>query len=128
MDCKPDGFNNGGGMILTDKESFCEHIRLCEKAMYSLAFSIVKNDSDAGEIISKSIYRAYRNLKKIKNENESINEWLITNGCDNEIALGYLAYEVSEKIDLLKVLKRADLSDEEFKGICSIMEGLIAKK
>ena len=61
---------------MTDKESFCEHIRLCEKAMYSLAFSIVKNDSDAGEIISESIYRAYRNLDTLKNEN-SFKPWIL---------------------------------------------------
>ena len=56
-------------MILTDKDAFCEHIRLCENAMYSLAFSIVRNGSDAGEIISESIYRAYKNLDTLKNEN-----------------------------------------------------------
>ena len=76
MDYKTDGFTNRGGMILTDKDAFCEHIRLCEKAMYSLAFSIVRNDSDAGEIISESIYRAYKNLDTLKNEN-SFKPWIL---------------------------------------------------
>ena len=30
--------------------------------MYALAFSVVKNDADAGEVISESIYRAYKNI------------------------------------------------------------------
>lgn len=44
--------------------------------MYSLAFSIVGNDSDAGEIISESIYRAYKNLSTLKNEN-SFKPWML---------------------------------------------------
>lgn len=61
---------------MTDKDAFCENIRNCEKAMYSLAFSIVGNDSDAGEIISESIYRAYKNLSTLKNEN-SFKPWML---------------------------------------------------
>ncbi len=61
---------------MTDKDAFCENIRLCEKAMYSLAFSIVRSDSDAGEIISESIYRAYKNLGTLKNEN-SFKPWIL---------------------------------------------------
>ncbi len=76
MDYKTDGFTNRGVMNLTDKETFCEYIRLCEKAMYSLAFSIVRNDSDAGEILSESIYRAYKNLDTLKNEN-SFKPWIL---------------------------------------------------
>ena len=48
MDYKADRFTNRGGLILTDKDAFCEHIRICERAMYYLAFSIVRNDWDAG--------------------------------------------------------------------------------
>ena len=76
MDHKTNGFTDRGEMILTDKDAFCEHIRLCENAMYSLAFSIVRNDSDAGEIISDSIYRAYKNLDTLKNEN-SFKPWIL---------------------------------------------------
>ena len=76
MDHKTNGFTDRGGMILTDKDIFCEQIRLCEKAMYSLAFSIVRNDSDAGEIISESIYRAYKNLETLKNDN-SFKPWIL---------------------------------------------------
>lgn len=52
---------------MLDKDSFCELIRLHEKSMYALAFSIVRNDADAAEVISETIYRAYRNLASLKN-------------------------------------------------------------
>lgn len=61
---------------MTDKDEFCENIRLCEKAMYALAFSIVKNESDAGEVISESIYRAYKNLDSLKNK-KSFKSWIL---------------------------------------------------
>ena len=61
---------------MTDKEKFCEHIRLCEKAMYSLAFSIVRNKSDAEEVISESIYRAYKSLDTLKSDN-SFKPWIL---------------------------------------------------
>lgn len=71
MDYKPNGRTDWGGIILINKNEFCEHIRLCEKAMYALAFSIVKNNTDAEEVISESIYRAYKNLETLKYKNFS---------------------------------------------------------
>lgn len=76
MDHQTNCFADWGGMILTDKDAFCENIRLCEKAMYSLAYSIVRNESDAGEIISESIYRAYKSLDALKNEN-AFKAWML---------------------------------------------------
>lgn len=61
---------------MIDKENFCEHIRQQEKAMYSLAFSVVKNDADAAEIISESIFRAYRKIDSLKNEN-AFKPWIL---------------------------------------------------
>lgn len=63
-------------MILTDKDEFCENIRLCERAMYALAFSIVKNESDASEVISESIYRAYKNMSVLRHKN-SFKPWIL---------------------------------------------------
>ena len=61
---------------MIDKENFCEHIRQQENAMYSLAFSVVKNDADAAEIISESIFRAYRKIDSLKNEN-AFKPWIL---------------------------------------------------
>ena len=51
-----------------NKERFCEQIRLCERAMYSVAFSVLKNETDSAEVISEAIYRAYKKLDTLKNE------------------------------------------------------------
>lgn len=51
---------------MSDKEVFCEQIRLYERSMYAVAFSVVRNDADAAEIISESIFRAYKNIRSLK--------------------------------------------------------------
>lgn len=61
---------------MIDKESFCEHIRQQEKSMYSLAFSVVKNEADAAEIISESIFRAYKKIDTLKNE-KAFKSWML---------------------------------------------------
>lgn len=58
------------------KEEFCENIRQCEKAMYHLAFSLLRNDADAGDVISESIYRAYKNLDTLKRKS-SFKAWIL---------------------------------------------------
>ena len=58
-----------GRISLYSKEVFCENIRLCEKSMYNLAFSILKNEDDAGDAVSEAIYRAYRSFDKLKDIN-----------------------------------------------------------
>ena len=61
---------------MTDKDEFCAQIRRWEKAMYALAFSVVKNDADAAEVLSESIYRAYRNLDSLKNR-DAFKAWVL---------------------------------------------------
>ena len=61
---------------MTEKEEFCENVRACEKAMYALAFSVVKNESDAAEVISEAVYRAYKNLHTLQNKN-SFKPWIL---------------------------------------------------
>lgn len=65
-----------GGQKLTDKDIFCEQVRLNEKAAYQLAFSIVRNDADAADILSEAILRAYSNFDKLKNT-QSFRTWLL---------------------------------------------------
>lgn len=55
-----------GVIILTDKDTFCDQVRLHERAMYSLAFSMVNNDADAAEILSEAIFRAYKKKDTLK--------------------------------------------------------------
>ena len=62
--------------MILDKEQFCENIHLYEKSMYYLAFSLVRNDADAAEVISEAIYRAYSNLNKLKNQT-AFKAWIL---------------------------------------------------
>lgn len=61
---------------MINKELFCEQIRITEKAMYHLAFSILKNDEDAGDAISEAILRAYKNFDTLK-DIESFKPWIL---------------------------------------------------
>ncbi|MDD6146157.1 MAG: sigma-70 family RNA polymerase sigma factor [Oscillospiraceae bacterium] len=61
---------------MTEKEEFCENIRNCEGSMYFLARSIVRNDADAAEVISESVYRAYKSLSSLKSR-ESFKAWIL---------------------------------------------------
>lgn len=60
-----------------DKDKFCENIRLCESAMYYLALSVLRNETDALEAISEAIYRAYKNIDTLKNE-RSFKPWILS--------------------------------------------------
>lgn len=61
---------------MTVKEEFCENIRLYEKSMYHLAYSIVKNENDVNEIISESVYRAYKSYATLKNK-KAFKTWIL---------------------------------------------------
>lgn len=76
MDCESNRLACRGGLIFTDKEEFCEQIRLCERAMYSVAFSVLRNESDAAEVLSEAIYRAYKSLDTLKSES-SFKPWVL---------------------------------------------------
>lgn len=61
---------------MTDKDEFCKYIRQYENAMYSLAFSIVRNEADAAEVLSEAVYRAYKNLASLKNP-KAFKTWIL---------------------------------------------------
>lgn len=61
---------------MTDKELFCEQIRQLERSMYSLAFSIVKNEADALEILSEAVFRAYKNLDTLRSQ-KAFKAWVL---------------------------------------------------
>lgn len=42
---------------MIDKDTFCEQIRLHEKAMYYLAFSLVQNEADAADVIGEATHK-----------------------------------------------------------------------
>lgn len=61
---------------MINKDTFCEQIRLQEKAMYSLAFSVVRNEADAADVIGEAILRAYRNMDTLK-DIKAFRSWIL---------------------------------------------------
>ena len=50
-----------------DQDKFCENIKLCEKSMYFLAYSLVRNEEDAADVVGDAILKAYASLEKLRN-------------------------------------------------------------
>lgn len=61
---------------MIDRNDFCENIKKYEKTMYNLAYSIVRNEYDAADIISESVLRAYCNLETLKSD-RSFQPWVL---------------------------------------------------
>lgn len=76
MDKRKDRRHFRGGIALNSKEEFCSQMRLCEEAMYRLAYSIVRNEADAAEVVSEAIFRAYKNLGGFRNM-ASFKTWML---------------------------------------------------
>ena len=59
-----------------DRDDFFFFLRICERAMYSLALSVLRNEEDASDAISESVYRAYKNIDTLKNDS-SFKPWIL---------------------------------------------------
>lgn len=93
---------------MTSKEDFCREIRAHERAMYALAHTIVKNDSDAGEVISEAIYRAYSNLDSLKDD-KAFKPWILS--IIHNTAVEYIRKN-SKVIPLDEIAKTENKSEE----------------
>lgn len=69
-----------------DKDEFCSQIRACENAMYSLAYSIVRNEHDACDVVSESILNAYSHKETLKNQ-RAFKTWILRIVHNNAVAL-----------------------------------------
>lgn len=103
-------------------------IALCDEfTLYAMvALGNLENANDIKFMLIKKVdgWGKIHLLNSIKVTNDTIKEWLIINGCKNEVHFGYTAPVTAEKINLLEVLNRETLTKEEFSGISNIMEGL----
>jgi len=59
-----------------DAEAFGELMKMSQEKLYRIAYSYVKNRDDALDIVSESVYKAYVNLRTLKNP-EYFNTWII---------------------------------------------------
>lgn len=58
-----------------DMEAFYEIIQDKKESLYKVAFAYTKNEEDAVDIISETVYRAYKNLEKLQSP-EYFNTWI----------------------------------------------------
>lgn len=60
-----------------EKEIFCDAVRQQQKAMYALAFSIVKNEEDAADIIQDAILKAYCHREGLR-DTKKFKSWILS--------------------------------------------------
>lgn len=68
-----------------DKEAFSELIVVVEKELYLIAKTKLNNDDDIGDAIQETIYKSYKNIKKLKDDS-LFKTWLVKiliNECNN---------------------------------------------
>lgn len=97
-------------MIVNDE--FCEKVRLYEDAMYSLAFSILRNDQDASDAISESIMKAYCNVSQLKNTH-AFKPWLlkiVNNTCLEMLRNKHTSLSIDEQYDVEDASNNRDIS------------------
>ena len=63
-------------MAVMTKEDFSENIKSHTLHMYRLAFSILRNQSDAEDAVSEAVLRAYENLGALRSE-ERFKAWVL---------------------------------------------------
>ena len=108
---------------------FIEKIALCEEfTLYAVGPILLwKNANDVIFRLAKKTngWGKIFLVENLQPTTENIKEWLITNGCSNNVNLGCLAKTVADKVDLIKVLHRENLNRTELLGISDIMTGLL---
>lgn len=83
-------------------EEFCKNVRLCENAMYSVAFSILKNNDDAADAISETVLRAFSNINSLNND-KNFKKWILTilhNTCIEMLRKSHNTLDIDEQYDI----------------------------
>lgn len=96
---------------MKSKEQFCENVRLCKNAMYSLAYSILKNDCDAADAISETILKAFSNIDSLNND-RFFKTWILKilrNTCIEMIRKNHTTCDIDEQYDIADTLQ-SDIS------------------
>lgn len=68
-----------------DKEAFSKLIMQIKKELYLIAKTKLKNDDDIGDAIQETIYKSYKNIRKLR-DNSLFKAWIIKilmNECNN---------------------------------------------
>lgn len=63
-------------IVSGERELFYDLIKPCERAAFMTAFSVVKNEADAEEIVQEAVLKAYRALGSFRRESK-FSTWLV---------------------------------------------------
>ena len=59
-----------------DKNAFSQLIKNIENDLYWIAKTRIKNDDDIGDVLQETIYKCYKNIKKLR-ENSYFKTWIV---------------------------------------------------
>lgn len=64
-------------------------------------------------------------VERLDVQTQDMRDWIIINGCSNQIMPAYLGLTCAQKGDLISYLKRDKLDEDKFLGISSIIDALL---
>ncbi|MBQ3599943.1 MAG: hypothetical protein II992_01915 [Lachnospiraceae bacterium] len=64
-------------------------------------------------------------VEQLQADTEEIREWILCEGCRNDIMYSYLGLECARKCDYLNRLRAGKLNEKELQGATDIMDGLL---
>ncbi|MEC0242638.1 sigma-70 family RNA polymerase sigma factor [Paenibacillus dokdonensis] len=94
---------------LIDEESFFNRLSSEQRKLYSIAFSYLRNEADALEVVQEASCRAWMKRKKLKDE-QSFTPWLI------RITINCCMDELRRKKRVFPVEKLEDETAQEMKS------------
>ncbi len=62
---------------MSEKEYFSDSVRACEDRMYTLALGIVRNETDAADVMQDAVLKAYCNLEQLKDRSK-FQSWMLS--------------------------------------------------
>lgn len=119
--------------INTNKDTYIQkmirNLALCNEFTFYCIGIMKKWDDGNNEIwnISRKVngWGKIHAVTQLIPNNKEIREWIISNGCSNDIHISYLSFVCARKIDMVSYMKDNKLSREKFLGITNIVMGLI---
>ena len=62
---------------MPDHDIFCEAVESCKTGMYTLAYGILRNDEDTGDVLQDAILKAYRHYDQLQ-ESAKFKSWMLS--------------------------------------------------
>ena len=106
-----------------------KNLALCNEFTFSALFVMQNWDNGNDEIfeIAKKVksWGRIHAIEKLEPTTDEIKQWLLREGVNNEVVPAYSALTCWNKSDAEKVLFSDNISDEDYKGLCALIEALV---